>query len=186
MVYITALWLPIVVSAVLVFVASSIIHMMLPIHRKDYDRLAGEEDVLTSMRDAGVTPGDYMFPFCHDIKEMGSDEMTAKFNRGPVGFVTLLPNGPMAIGKSLVQWFVYTLVVGWLVAYVTGRTFGPGANYLEIFRVAGTAAFLAYVGAQAQLSIWGGRSWLTTVKHSVDGLIYALVTAGAFGWLWPY
>jgi len=185
MVFLTALWLPIVLSAVFVFIASSVIHMALPIHKSDYGKMAKEDDVLSAMREAGVKPGDYMFPYASEMKEMGEPEMVKKLEQGPVGMVTIWPNGPMQMGSSLAIWFAYCIVIGWLVAYITGRTFGPGTDYLQVFRVAGTVAFLAYAGAHAQASIWFKRSWSTTLKHTLDGLVYGLLTAGTFGWLWP-
>ena len=143
MVGITTLWLPIVLSAVVVFVASAVMHMVLRYHWNDFTRMPGEERVGEAMRKEGVKPGDYYFPYASCPKDMGAPEMVDKFKQGPVGMVTVLPNGPPAMGKSLVLWFVYTIVVGILAAYVTGRTLGSGAEYLQVFRVAGTAAFLA-------------------------------------------
>ncbi len=66
-----------------------------------------------------------------------------------------------------------------------GRALGPGANYLHVFRFAGATAFLGYAGALSQMSIWYRRAWSLTIKSSFDGLIYGLLTAGTFGWLWP-
>lgn len=185
MVFLSALWLPIVLAAVFVFIASSVIHMVLPIHKGDYDKMPNEDDVLEAMGKAGVEPGDYMFPCARSMKDMAEPGMVEKYNRGPVGVMTVWPSGPMQMGPSLAAWFVYCLVISWVVAYVTGRTFGAGAEYLSVFRVAGTVAFLAYAGGHAQASIWFKRSWTTTLKHTFDGLIYGLMTAGAFGWLWP-
>ena len=185
MVPITALWLPIVVSAVIVFVASSILHMALPMHKSDYRKLPDEDRVLDALRAAGVTPGRaYAFPYTTH-KEMKQPEVVEKFKRGPVGLLTLFPSGPPAMGKFLGQWFVYCLVVGFFVAYLTGRTRPPGTHYLEVFRVAGCAAFLSYSVALIQESIWKGQTWGVTFKHVFDGLIYGLLTAGTFGWLWP-
>jgi hypothetical protein len=185
MVPITALWLPILLSAVIVFVASSILHMVLPIHKSDYRKLPDEDRVLDALRAAGVTPGrTYHFPFTTH-QEMKKPEVVEKFKRGPVGLLNVIPSGPPAMGKYLGQWFVYCLVVSFFVAYLTGRTRPPGAHYLGVFRVAGTAAFLGYALAQIQDSIWKGQSWGVTFKHVFDGLIYGLLTAGTFGWLWP-
>jgi hypothetical protein len=182
---ITALWLPILLSAVIVFVASSIIHMFLPIHKSDYRKLPEEEKVLDALRAAGVTPGrTYHFPFCTH-KEMKSPTAIEKFKRGPVGLLTVIPSGVPAMGKFLGQWFLYCVVVSIFTAYLTGRTRLAGTEYLEVFRVAGTAAFLSYSVAQIQNSIWKGESWGVTFKHVIDGLIYGLLTAGTFGWLWP-
>jgi len=185
MVAITALWLPILLSAVLVFIASSVIHMVLTYHRTDYGKLPNENRVLDALRGENLAPGSYMFPRAATLKDMGSPEMVEKFKRGPVGLLTMLPSGPPTMTKSLVQWFVFCLVVGAFVAYVAGRTLGPGAGYLPVFRVAGTVAFLGYAGAQVVNSIWGGMPWSNTAKNTVDGLVYGLLTAGVFGWLWP-
>jgi hypothetical protein len=185
MVPITALWLPILLSAVIVFVASSILHMVLPIHKSDYRKLPEEDRVLDTLRAAGVTPGrTYHFPYCTH-KDMKSPEAVERFKRGPVGLLTVIPSGPPAMGKYLGQWFLYCLVIGVFVAYLTGRTLSSGTQYLEVFRVAGTTAFLGYAVAQIQDSIWKGQSWGVTLKHVFDGLIYGLLTAGTFGWLWP-
>ena len=54
-----------------------------------------------------------------------------------------------------------------------------------MFRFVGASAFLAYTVALWQNSIWLKRAWSSTLKHTFDGLVYALVTAGTFGWLWP-
>jgi len=185
MVPITSLWLPIVLSAVFVFVASSIIHMVLTYHRSDYRKLPNEEIVREAMRKESPAPGTYHFPHCGTMKEMGSPEMIEKFKQGPVGLVTIMPSGPPAMGKSLVTWFIYCLVVGFFVAYIAGRTLDVGTHYLAVFRVVGTVAFLSYSAARAADSIWMGVSWTTTLKHMFDGLVYGLLTAGVFGWLWP-
>lgn len=49
----------------------------------------------------------------------------------------------------------------------------------------GPMAFLGYVPGLWQDSIWYGRKWSTTLKNTLDGIVYALLTAGTFGWLWP-
>jgi len=185
MVSITALWLAILLSAIIVFVASSILHMVLPFHKSDYRKLPDEDRVTDALRAAGVTPGPvYNFPHCTH-QDMKKPEVVEKFKRGPVGFLTVYPSGPPAMGKYLGAWFVYCVVISIFVAYLTGRTLLPGMPYLQVFRVAGTAAFLAYGIGQIQDAIWRGQTWVVTAKHVFDGLIYALLTAGVFGWLWP-
>jgi hypothetical protein len=185
MVYVTALWLPIVVAAVVVFVASWIIHVALQYHKNDYKKLPNEDAVLEAMRNAGVEPGDYIFPRAPSHKEMKSPEMVAKYERGPVGFATVMPSGAPGMGKQLVLWFIYSLVVGIFAAYVAGRTLAPGTEYLMVFRITATVAFLAYAGSEAIQSIWMGRSWSSTIKNLIDGLIYGLLTGGVFGSMWP-
>jgi hypothetical protein len=137
------------------------------------------------MRKEGVTPGNYMFPHAKSPAEMGAPEMVEKFRQGPVGFMHVLPSGPPVIGKNLFLWFVYSVVISFMVAYVTGRTLGPATEYLQVFRVAGTVAVLCYAAGEPLDSIWKGRKWSTTLKHMFDGVVYGLLTGGVFGWLWP-
>ena len=184
MVSLAALWLPILLSAVIVFVASSIMHMVLPYHRSDYSQLPNEDKIRAALRSENLKRGLYVFPFCTH-KDMKSPAIAEKYKEGPVGFLTILPSGPPALPKFLIQWFVYCLVIGFFVAYLTGHTVAQGAHYLVVFRVAGTAAFLAYGLANLSNGIWKGQMWGTTIKEVIDGLVYGLLTAGTFGWLWP-
>ena len=184
MVSLTALWLPIVLSAVVVFVASSIMHMLLPYHKSDYRQLPDEDKLLAVLRGAGLKPGLYHFPYCSH-KDMKSPAVMEKFKQGPVGMLTLFPSGPPAMPKFLGMWFAYCLVIGFFVAYLTGRTVAPGANYLAVFRAAGTAAFLAYGLGNLSNGIWKGQPWGVTLKEVIDGLVYALLTAGTFACFWP-
>jgi hypothetical protein len=184
MVPLTALWLPIVLSAVIVFVASFVMHMVLTYHHSDYRQLPEEDKLLAALRATGLKRGLYFFPFCTH-KEMKSPAMIEKYKQGPVGTMTIFPSGPPAMPKFLVMWFVYCLIIGFFVAYLTGRTVAFGALYPAVFRVAGTAAFLAYGVGLLSNGIWKGQPWGMVIKEVIDGLIYSLLTAGTFGWLWP-
>jgi hypothetical protein len=184
MVSLAALWLPILLSAVIVFVASAIMHMLLPYHKSDCKRLPEEEKLLATLRAAGLSRGLYMFPY-GDHKEMKSPAMQEKYKQGPVGMMTIFPSGPPAMPKYLISWFAYCLVIGFFTAYLTGHTVAAGVNYLAVFRVAGTAAFMAYGLGNLSNGIWKGQPWGMTIKEVVDGLVYGLLTAGTFGWLWP-
>jgi hypothetical protein len=185
MVQIWALWLPVVLSAVVVFVASSVLHMVLKYHQSDYKQLPDEGSVTEAMRKAGVAPGDYHFPYATSMKEAGTPEMMEKFKQGPVGTMIVRPSGSPAMGKALTQWFLYCLVISFFLAYIASRTLDPGAYYLAVFRVVGAVGFMTYAAGPASESIWKGQAWSTTFKHMFDGFVYALLTAGVFGWLWP-
>ena len=181
-----ALWLPILLSAAIVFVASSVIHMVLPFwHKTDYPKMPNETQVRDALRPFAIPPGDYMVPRPESTEEMKSKAFDEKMKQGPNLVVTVLPNGEWSMGKLLVQWFVYAIVVGIFAGYVAGRALPPGAQYLQVFRFVGVTAFVGYSLALWQLAIWYRRSVLTTFKATVDGLVYALLTAGTFGWLWP-
>ena len=177
-----AMWLPIVLSAVGVFIVSSVIHMALPWHRGDVGKMAGEEQVLATMRDHGVNPGQYMFPCPDSMKDASSPGMTAKYEQGPVGFINVLPSGVPNMGKSLLQWFVFSILVSVFTAYVLTFALEDGAVYMDVFRLSGTVAFLSYGLGYMQDSIWKGVRWSITAKFMIDGLLYALTTAGVFAW----
>ena len=185
MVSILSLWLPILLSAVGVFVVSSIIHMLLPYHRKDYGQLPKEDEVMEALRPFNIPPGDYVMPFAGSAKKMKLPEFIERMTKGPVAFMTFVKSGKPTMALSMVLWFVYAIVVGILAAYISGRALSPGAEYLSVFRFAGATAFVGYSLALLQNSIWYKRSWLTTFKSMFDGLVYGLITAGFFGWLWP-
>jgi hypothetical protein len=184
MVPLTALWLPILLAAIIVFIASSIMHVVLKYHQSDCKQLPDEDKLLAALRAAGLKRGYYHFPFCSP-KDMKSPAMVEKFKQGPVGMMTVLDSGPPALPKSLVMWFVYCLLVGFFVAYLTTHTIAAGASYRVVFRFAGTAAFLAYGVGPLPNGIWKGQPWSMTIKEVIDGLVYGLLTAGTFGWLWP-
>ena len=184
MVSLAALWLPIVVAAIIVFFASFIMHMVLKYHQSDCHQLPDEDKVLAGLRAGGLKPGFYMFPYCSH-QDMKNPAMQEKFKQGPVGTMTVLASGPPAMPKYLVKWFVFCLVIGFFTAYLTAHTVAAGASYLVVFRVAGTAAFMAYGLGNLVNGIWKGQPWGMTIKEVIDGLIYGLLTAGTFGWLWP-
>lgn len=181
----TLLWLPILLSAAIVFIASFVIHMAIPWHRSDYHRMPEEDKVMDALRPFAIPPGDYMVPRPSNMKDMRTPEFADKIKNGPVMVVTVMPNGQMGVGRNMVLWFINLLVVGFLTAYVAGRALPVGAPYLHVFRFAGATAFIAYSVALWQLSIWYRRSWGTTIRYTLDGLIFACLTAGVFGWLWP-
>jgi hypothetical protein len=181
----TALWLPILLSAVFVFIASSIIHMTPLWHKNDYPRMPNQDQAMDALRPLAIPPGDYMMPRPANMKEMKTPEFVEKMKKGPIMMMTVIPHGAMSMARSLTLWFVYCIVVSYFAAYIAGRALPPGADYLAVFRFAGASAFIAYALALWQMSIWYHRAWSMTIKSTIDGLIYALVTAGTFGGLWP-
>ena len=185
MVPVLSLLVPIVVSAVFVFIASSIIHMATPFHKNDIRKFPNEDAVRNALKPLGLQPGDYGVPKPDSMKEMGSPEFQQKFREGPVAFITVRPSGQMSMTGSLVQWFIYSLIISLFAGYVAGAALSSGTDYLKVFQITGAVAFTGYALALPQFSIWWGRSWATTIRSMFDGLIYGLLTAGTFGWLWP-
>ena len=183
--FLAELWLPILLSAFFVFLASSIIHMALPIHKGDYKKLPNEAKVLEAMRTLGVSPGHYMFPCPSSMKEMGSPDMMEKYRTGPVGVLTVMPNGTPNMGKHLTLWFLFSILISVFAAYVGSLGLSRGAEFMTVFRATATVAILGYGVSHFQDSIWKGLSWGVTSKFFLDGVIYGVVTGATFAWLWP-
>ena len=185
MVSLTSLWLPIVLSAVVVFLLSFLVHMVLPFHRTDFRKLPAEAEVMDALRKFNIPPGDYMAPKPGSPADMRSKEFQDKFSRGPVFAATFMPSGPMSMGPQLIQWFGFCVVVSLFAGYMASRALGPGAEYLKVSQIASTTAFLGYAMSHWADTIWYKKSVTTQIKATVDGIIYGLFTGGVFGWLWP-
>lgn|SRR5262249_23323882 len=185
MVPLMSLWLPILLSAVLVFIASSIIHMVLGYHRNDFRKLPNEDEVMNALRRFDITPGEYAVPCAGSMKDMKDPAFIEKMKTGPVAFMSFARPGLPSLGSNLLIWFLYSILVSLIAGYVAGSALHRGAHYLAVFRFAGCVAFTGYSIALLQNSIWQKRNWGTTLKFVFDGLVYGLLTAGVFGWLWP-
>lgn len=183
--HLSLLWLPILLSAVGVFLASSVIHMASPWHKSDYPKMANEQAVMDAMRPLAIPPGDYFFPRPGSMAEMKAPEFIERTNRGPVILMTVMPNGVMPMGAIFVKWFVYLIVVSTLVAIVASTSLHAGAPAAFVFHQTALVAFAAYALALWQLSIWYRRSLSITIKSTADAVIYAAVTGAAFAWCWP-
>lgn len=185
MVSLGSLVLPILLSAVFVFAVSAIIHMLLKYHNTDYARLPNEDAVRASIRSGSPPAAQYIIPYCAEMKAMETPEMKQKYTEGPVAVLNVMRSGVPSMGKPLTQWFIFSLVISLFIAYVAAHAIPAGAPYLQVFRIVGAVGFLAYGATQVQQSIWWGKPWKNTWKDVFDGLVYGLVTAGTFGWLWP-
>jgi energy-coupling factor transporter transmembrane protein EcfT len=186
MVSLSELWLPIVVSGVVLWFGGFIFWMVLPHHRSDWKPLPDENGLMAELRRQGAAgPAQHQFPYCKDSKAMKDAEWKRKMEAGPSGMLVLFKPGPPSMGLSMVLYLVQCLVVSLFVAYLAGHVLAPGTEYLQVFRVVGTAGILAWVGALPTAAIWFGRSWSSICKEILDGIVYGLLMAGIFGWLWP-
>lgn len=185
MITLTSLWMAILVSAVFVFIFSSIMHMVIPIHKNDFQKLPGEESISKEMRNQNIQPGSYSIPRPQSMKDMSSPAMIEKYNQGPVGMLTVLPNGPPAMGKNLVLWFLFSVLVSVFVAYLATMGLDNLTACMDVFRFTSTVAILGYAVSAIPESIWKGQPWSVTFKFIFDGVVYGLVTGSIFAWLWP-
>lgn len=185
MVTVMSLLLPVLVSAVAVFLVSWIIHTVLKYHNSDFKKVPNEDAVQEALRKFNIPQGEYMMPRCDNMKQMKDPAFMDKLNKGPVMMMTVMPNGPFTMGKTLAMWFIYCGVVSVFAGYIAGRALPPGSEYLEVFRFAGCVAFVGYTVALWQGAIWYKRTPSTVIKQTFDGLVYGLVTGGIFGAMWP-
>jgi hypothetical protein len=182
---IVPLWLPTLLSAVAVFAASSLIHMLLKWHNSDQTGLSNEDAVADALR--GAAPGEYRLPWCATAAEIKTPAFQDKVKRGPMAVVGVYPprNMDQAFTRALIQWFVYSVVVSIVAGHVAFVALGRAAAHDLIVHTVALTAFAGYGLALAQQSIWGPKKWWPTAKSMIDSLIYALITAYIFVWAWP-
>ena len=179
----SALWLPILLSTVAVFIVSSLIWAVIQYHNSDWKRLPDEESARLALK--GASPGQYAIPYAADNAAKADEAWKVKYREGPVAMITVVPHGELAMGKQLVQWFAWCLLISIFVGYIAGTTLPAGSEYLKVFQITSTTAILAYGGGAGMNLIWFGATGSKTVKDLLDALIYGLVTGGIFGSLWP-
>lgn len=185
MVSFTHLWLPILLSGVFVFIASSIMHMALKFwHQPDYHGLPNEAEVGNAIRKGNAAPGMYLMPYCK-TEDMRKPEALQKFQNGPVGFLILRHPGKPDMRKSLALWFFFCVIVALFAGYIASRTLTIGTAPLQVFRIVSTSAFMGFAFGSLPMGIWWGQPWRAVTKDVIDGLIYAAITGVVFLWLWP-
>ncbi len=185
MISITELWLPILVATVFAWVMSCIVHMVFKYHNADYRQLANEDEVASAIRNGKPGKGIHSIPYCVDMKEMASESMQQKFKDGPVAFVTVFDDGLPNMGKLVFQQILFFLFGMTLIAYCASLALAPGAEYMHVFRLVSAVGFVTYGWGVLPFSIWYGHPWGVSGRFLIDALIYALITAGVFAWLWP-
>lgn len=181
---ITQLWLPILIATVCVFFASSIIWMLLPYHKPDIKAIPNEAEFDEAINKLGIAPGFYMYPNCQNAKDMKSEAFKARWESGPWGTINVMghqPNFAMNLLKTFIAYGLITV----MVAYISGMALGPGADYMNVFRVVATAGILGHCMGALAGSFFLGTPTRFIVTCFIDGVIFALITAGVFASMWP-
>ena len=185
MVSLVQLWLPILLAAVAVHVASAIVHMVLQFwHSPDYHGFSNEAEVQAALGKGNPAPGMYMIPYCKP-GDMKKPETLEKFKKSPQAFLFVRAATGMSMGKPLAQWFAFCLLTALFAAYVAGATLVPGTPGHQVMRVVSTVAFLAFGFGSIPYAIWFGQPWTPVIKGLVDALVYGLIMGAVFMWLWP-
>ena len=183
--FVAELWIPILLASFFCFIASAIVWMAGPHHKKEWKGAPNEDAIQDVLRKADAQPGGYMFPFGDRSDKSQFAAAMKKWAEGPSGVLFIFPKGQMNMGKMMGQQFAFFLAVNFMLAYVGHHSNLDGQPYLRVFQVIGAIAFMTYWLGSAPESIWFGRPWKSYLLQGVDGLLYALITAGTFGWLWP-
>ncbi|MDF1808105.1 MAG: hypothetical protein P1U42_00260 [Phycisphaerales bacterium] len=188
MVPLTDLILAILIASVAVFFASSMMWMVLPHHRKDFKFLEEKESgYIDAIKNLDIKPGLYMYPGCDHSKSQSDERKNAikeRWDAGPWGVLTVYPGKPN-FGMNLLKTFLTFLVITIFVAYITGIGVAPGADYMHVFRIAGTTAILGHCMGGLCGSFFMGKPTRFIITDFIDGIVYALVTAGIIASMWP-
>jgi hypothetical protein len=180
------LWLPILLSAVVVFIISCLVHMVFKWHAADYKGFANEDAVRDAIRAGNPAPGRYVVPYCADMKDMAGEAMAKKYQEGPVGHMTIGPTGMPVIGKFLGQWFAWCVVAATLAVYLAWRACGlDPVNAARAGHWVATITFIAHGAGTITESIWMMRPWSVSVKYLLDSALYAAGAGLVSFWVWP-
>lgn len=181
------LWLPILLSAGVIWVMSIIFGMALPHHKQDWIGLGDEDGFMEDLRRRGIKPGNYLFPDFRSSEQLRSEKVERALKEGPVGHLSVWKT-PVTMGDKMVGTLVVHLVVCILIAYLT-RIALPAASppppFAKVFQIAGTAGVLAYSFSFIPNALWFGAYKRTIVASIFDGVLYGVVIGAIFAWRWP-
>ncbi len=177
------LWMPILTTAVVVFILSCLAWTISPHHKPEYRKLAAEPGFLDALRTLNIPAGGYFFPYV-DGAGMKTEEGKRLMNEGPWGRMRLYGKKP-GMGGSMLGSFVLYLVVSAAIAFVGTMTIPAGAGFGDVLRVLGTVGVLSYSVAVIPQIIWFERQWSVFFTHLFDGVVFGLATGLVFAWMWP-
>ena len=175
------LWLPILVSGVVLFFASVAAWMALPHHKPEWKGLPNEDALAQTIRDTQIAPGQYMFPFAGKSEDWKNEDTKRRMQAGPHGSLIVWPTA-QSMGRNMLYTVIFFTVVNFVIAYLATMALGRGADFMSVFRFVGTAGVITYASANILNGIWFGRKMLADV---VDGIVYGVVTGLIFAALWP-
>ena len=179
------LWLPILLSAAVVWIVSAVVWMALPHHKQDFIGLPDEDGFSDFIRKSGIKPGNYVFPDFRGREAMKSEKITKALEEGPVGHLSVWRT-PVTMGGKMVATFIVYLVVSTLIAYLAAVALPKAADFAKVFQVVGTAGILAYCFAFIPNNIWFGTHPRTIIASIIDGIFYGAITGAIFAWRWPH
>ncbi|MFG0329937.1 MAG: hypothetical protein ACF8PN_08570 [Phycisphaerales bacterium] len=178
------LWLPILVSAVAIFILSFVAWVVMPHHKTEWVKLPDEERFKEAIRGMNIPPGNYIFPGCAKGEDMNSEAFKERYSAGPWGTL-MVWRGQPSMGRNLALSFLVYFIISVFVGYVGVLGAEPGMGFSEVFQITGTAAIMAYTFGALPGMIWFGATAKSFINHFADCIVYGAVTGAIFGWLWP-
>ncbi|MBL8890064.1 MAG: hypothetical protein JNL67_08805 [Planctomycetaceae bacterium] len=178
--FLLQLWLPILITGVVLFFASFVAWTVLPHHESDFSPLPNEDKLMEAIKLQNVAPGAYMFPYMTHAQAKDPEKIS-KYTSGPRGnvFVWDMPN----MGKNLLRTLVYFLLIAAITAYISWEALqGQTVTFLKAFQIVGAIGVLTFASSGQLNAIWFPRR---TLMDFVDGIVYGVLMGLVFGLCWP-
>lgn len=176
-----SLWLPILLTTVMLFFSGFICWMVLPNHKPDWKKLPNETEFLHKMAEWDIPKGNYAYPYAMDKESMEGENAKKAIEQGTFGTIQAWGGQP-SMGNNLLCQVGFLFVTNFCLAYLATLGVAPGADFMTVFRFVATAAFLTFTAAVVPGAIWF-KNRIT--GHIIDGVIQAAIAGAVFAWLWP-
>lgn len=180
----TALWLPILLSAFVCFMGSFVFWAATPWHKPDVKPVPDPAAADSAIGGLNLPAGHYMIPCAKDPAEMKSEAFQERYKRGPWATINVMPAQPN-MGKNLIMTYIVMLVISAGIAYLAASVLMPGTATMKVFQVTCTAGVLSYTFGGMVNGIWFAKPSGWVVRDIIDAAVYAVLTGVVFAWLWP-
>lgn len=178
--FLVGLWLPIVISTIVLFFASFIARTILPHHRAGWHKLDHEPAFMNQLQEMNIPPGSYVFPYAETRQQSSQETFLKTYAKGPRGTINIhtIPN----LGLNLFCTFIFFLITVTLIAYIAQQAFAGWSDeseitFLKVFQIVGTISVLTYSSSTILSSISSKRPFLMEV---IDGIAYGLIVGVIF------
>lgn len=176
-----SLWMPIVGSGFATHFASTLAWTVLPHHKPEIKSLGDKEEQFTDwIACKEIEPGQYVFPYCEDMKQTETELFKQK--QGKCSGELRVWARPVNMLAAMVKTLGFFLFAAFMIGYVCAYTLTPYTDKGDVFRIVLVLGIMTHCFAIFPRVFWFPRSYATSL---VDGVVYALLTAGIFYALWP-
>ncbi len=176
-----SLWLPILCSGLATHIASTLAWVVLPHHKPEWTKLPDEDGLLDWLNSRSTPAGQYIFPFHLGEDGKPSAEQEQKARDGCRGMLVLWPEPPN-MGVNIGLTLAFFMVAAFTIGYLASLALAPGASFMDVLQLVGTAGLLTHCAAKFPNVFWFRRK---VAMDLVDGVAYALITGVIFAVMWP-